>query len=894
VGLITVAALIVMAMFAAAAQASSVTNLTVDPLSPTPAGGARTDYVIHFTTSASGALAAGQHVTITLPTNASVRSEVNSSVTVGGGSSLGNCGIGATDNIAICSLFSTSSIAANTTVTVELDGVTNPPSLPTGAQQTLSVGTDTDTTPAPANYTVVAPGPVSPPTVTNTPPTTAAAGRTDYVISFTTSTTGGGMSGKAHSQITITLPGNTSVRSEVNSSVTVGGGSSLGNCGIGATDNVAICSLFSTSSIAANTTVTVELDGVTNEFPAPAKNADLLTVFTTSDTQTATSGSFPIIAPASVSQPTVTITPPTTAAAGRTDYVISFTTSTTGGGMSGKAHSQITITLPGSTSVRSEVNSSVTVGGGSSLGNCGIGPTDNVAICSLFSTSSIAANTTVTVELDGVTNETSAPAGGTDGLTVTTTSDTLTSTPGSFPIVPAQSVSPLTVTLTNSTPGARANYAIPFTTSSSGGMSGKAHSQITVTLPSTASVRTETNSSVTVGGGSSLGNCGIGPTDNVAICSLFSTSSIAANTTVTVELDGVTNPSTTSGSPVLSVVTTSDTATPSTSQGGPPSPPPPSPPPAASAPAVSGGPPTTQTSNTANVSGSVNPEGVTTTAFVQYGIDLNQRGPGADTTLYDQSTPAQQVGSDSTTHTISVPLTGLVPGVLYHARFVATSAAGTTFGPDQTFTTAKAAAPPPPVLGKSQDIQPVSGKVFIRNAAGQFILVTGSTQIRSGTVIDAVHGALAITTALPRGPHGAHDAAANRKAKVKTQSGTFGGAVFKLTQDRTGLANLSLVEGAFKGAPTYASCKAHKAGEASAAALSSLTLQLLRSSAHGRFRTTGRYSAATVRGTKWTIADRCDGTLTHDITDSVVVNDFVHHKTIVLHAGKSYLAKARR
>ena len=69
-------------------------------------------------------------------------------------------------------------------------------------------------------------------------------------------------------------------------------------------------------------------------------------------------------------------------------------------------------------------------------------------------------------------------------------------------------------------------------------------------------------------------------------------------------------------------------------------------------------------------------------------------------------------------------------------------------------------------------------------------------------------------------------------------------------------------------------------------------LQLLHSNAHGKFRTKGRYAAATVRGTKWTIADRCDGTLTHDLTDSVVVNDFVRHKTIVLHAGQSYLAKA--
>ncbi len=68
---------------------------------------------------------------------------------------------------------------------------------------------------------------------------------------------------------------------------------------------------------------------------------------------------------------------------------------------------------------------------------------------------------------------------------------------------------------------------------------------------------------------------------------------------------------------------------------------------------------------------------------------------------------------------------------------------------------------------------------------------------------------------------------------------------------------------------------------------------MLHASAKGKFRTKGRYAAATVRGTKWTIADRCDGTLTHDLTDSVVVNDFVRHKTIVLHAGHSYLALAQ-
>ena len=76
-----------------------------------------------------------------------------------------------------------------------------------------------------------------------------------------------------------------------------------------------------------------------------------------------------------------------------------------------------------------------------------------------------------------------------------------------------------------------------------------------------------------------------------------------------------------------------------------------------------------------------------------------------------------------------------------------------------------------------------------------------------------------------------------------------------------------------------------------ASAAASKTLQLLHASAKGKFSTKGKYAAATVRGTKWTIADRCDGTLIHDITDSVAVTDFVRHKTIVLHAGQSYLAK---
>ncbi len=117
--------------------------------------------------------------------------------------------------------------------------------------------------------------------------------------------------------------------------------------------------------------------------------------------------------------------------------------------------------------------------------------------------------------------------------------------------------------------------------------------------------------------------------------------------------------------------------------------------------------------------------------------------------------------------------------------------------------------------------------------------------------------------------------------------------MFKVTQSRSGLATISLVSNAFKGAPSFASCKAKK-GKAVGAAVSSKTLQLLHSSAHGKFRTKGKYAAATVRGTIWTIADRCDGTLTHAIKDTVTVSDFVRHKTIILRPGHSYLAKAKK
>jgi archaeosine-15-forming tRNA-guanine transglycosylase len=61
----------------------------------------------------------------------------------------------------------------------------------------------------------------------------------------------------------------------------------------------------------------------------------------------------------------------------------------------------------------------------------------------------------------------------------------------------------------------------------------------------------------------------------------------------------------------------------------------------------------------------------------------------------------------------------------------------------------------------------------------------------------------------------------------------------------------------------------------------------------GSFRTHGRHSQATVRGTRWLTVDRCDGTLTRVTDGAVSVRDQVRHRTVVVRAGHSYLAKSR-
>jgi len=117
------------------------------------------------------------------------------------------------------------------------------------------------------------------------------------------------------------------------------------------------------------------------------------------------------------------------------------------------------------------------------------------------------------------------------------------------------------------------------------------------------------------------------------------------------------------------------------------------------------------------------------------------------------------------------------------------------------------------------------------------------------------------------------------------QSGDFSGGVFQVRQARgnRGLTDLNLSGSSFRG------CSARGSR---AVASSSRVVRRVRGRARGRFRTRGRYSAATVRGTTWTVTDRCDGTLTSVTSGVVVVRDLRKRRNVTVRAHRSYLARA--
>jgi hypothetical protein len=95
----------------------------------------------------------------------------------------------------------------------------------------------------------------------------------------------------------------------------------------------------------------------------------------------------------------------------------------------------------------------------------------------------------------------------------------------------------------------------------------------------------------------------------------------------------------------------------------------------------------------ATLNGSVNPHGLTTTVYFQYGT----------TTSYGLTT-AIQSKTGNTYQNVAANISGLTASTTYHFRVVASNSAGTTYGADRTFTTLSATGPPVVITNPATNI----------------------------------------------------------------------------------------------------------------------------------------------------------------------------------------------
>jgi hypothetical protein len=298
------------------------------------------------------------------------------------------------------------------------------------------------------------------------------------------------------------------------------------------------------------------------------------------------------------------------------------------------------------------------------------------------------------------------------------------------------------------------------------------------------------------------------------------------------------------------------------------------------------------------------PEGRTTLEYFGRWTNGEETGPGVDNVLVDKTRPTVDVASQGGQNIFVITrrarvnvsaadaLSGLVQDPSGRAVPINTRARGRrSFARTasdlcnnqarDTFNYRVLA----PGLGVRTVLERLSGAVRVRRGGGsavasqkgqRFSALTQPRELPVGSFIDTRRGTARLTTARTR-----------REDQI--QAGRFSAGVFQVLQSRRrrtrGLTELRLKGGNFS--------RCRRIGKGSARRAQSRIIRRLRGSARGRYRTRGRHSAATVRGTVWEVVDRCDGTLTRVIRGRVAVRDFRRRKTILVRAGKSYLARPR-
>jgi sugar lactone lactonase YvrE len=195
---------------------------------------------------------------------------------------------------------------------------------------------------------------------------------------------------------------------------------------------------------------------------------------------------------------------------------------------------------------------------------------------------------------------------------------------------------------------------------------------------------------------------------------------------------------------------------------------------------------------------------------------------------------------------------------------------------------------PPPVIGETTTVAPEKGTVLVKlppgasaRAAGLsaaatsgFVPLTAVKSVPLGSTFDTSRGQVKLTTAT--------------KQAAITQVGHFGRGLFIPQQTRKNpLTTISMT-----GSKLGACSKLPHGGSPKATAAARKRSRSLFSNVKGHFRTRGRNSSATVRGTAFTMKDTCAGTVTSVSRGSVTVRDFTLRKNVKLKAHQKYFAKS--
>jgi hypothetical protein len=175
--------------------------------------------------------------------------------------------------------------------------------------------------------------------------------------------------------------------------------------------------------------------------------------------------------------------------------------------------------------------------------------------------------------------------------------------------------------------------------------------------------------------------------------------------------------------------------------------------------------------------------------------------------------------------------------------------------------------PPPPTPGSTANLALASGTVsFTLPKSDDSVQLHGAAQVPIGTEVDTTDGVAKVTVA--RGP-------------TLDTSDFYDGDFTVLQPGPRSLGELKLKGGNFLDCVSSFRALAKKK-----------PLRRLWGSGKGHFRTRGRYSSATVRGTKWLTEDLCDSTRITVVQGVVLVHDFVRNVDVSVPAGHSYRANA--